>query len=189
MKIILGSSSKSRQKILKEMGYDFEIMSPDIDEKAIRHEDPTELVLAIARAKAEALKSKVTEPTVLITSDQVTVWNGEIREKPETEDEARRFLTSYAEYPAETVTAVVVTDTKTGKQLEGVDIAKMYFKPIPEDIVEKLIEEGDVMWCSGGFIGEHELLQPYIEKLEGDIDSIMGLPKKLTKALLDEISA
>ena len=37
----------------------------------------------IANAKADALLSKVTEPSILITSDQVIVCNGVIREKPE----------------------------------------------------------------------------------------------------------
>ena len=39
MKIILGSNSKSRRKVLTDMGYDFEVVAPNIDEKAIRHPD------------------------------------------------------------------------------------------------------------------------------------------------------
>ncbi|KAI3992375.1 hypothetical protein MKX01_031538, partial [Papaver californicum] len=50
-KIILGSSSKSRKDILTEMGYDFTIMTADIDEKEIRMEKPEDLVMALAEAK------------------------------------------------------------------------------------------------------------------------------------------
>lgn len=74
-KVILGSSSKWRKEMLSKMGYTFDTMSPDIDEKgnwyytgqtllrlrclAIRDPNPHVLTLKIARAKAEALLPKV----------------------------------------------------------------------------------------------------------------------------------
>ena len=48
-----------------------------------RDPNPKQLTLKIARAKAEALLEKVKQPAILITSDQVIVCAGEIREKPE----------------------------------------------------------------------------------------------------------
>ncbi|PWA60997.1 Maf-like protein [Artemisia annua] len=77
-KIILGSSSIARRKILAEMGYEFTLMSADIDEKAIRTEKPEELVMALAKAKADAIVSKLqlsgdhekdAKPHMLIVSD------------------------------------------------------------------------------------------------------------------------
>lgn len=187
MRYVLGSSSKPRQQLFTEMGYEFEAISPNIDEKAIRDENPEKLVLAIARAKADALKERISEPAILITSDQVVVWNRQIREKPENEEEAKEFLKSYSEHPAETVTGIVVTNTATNKQVEGIDNAKMYFKPLPDEVIYELIKEGEVMWCSGGFMGEHQLLQSYIDHLEGSIDSIMGFPKGLVNKLIDKV--
>jgi septum formation protein len=54
-KLILGSSSIARRKILTDMGYQFTLMSADIDEKSIRKEKPEELVLALAEAKVTSL--------------------------------------------------------------------------------------------------------------------------------------
>lgn len=77
-KIILGSSSMPRQHILAEMGYDFTVMTADIDEKAIRKEKPEELVTALAEAKADAILSSLqnvdsfvedVHTTLLITAD------------------------------------------------------------------------------------------------------------------------
>src|SRR3989344_9516090 len=92
MRIILGSKSPRRATILKEMGYEFEIMPSHIDERAITSDDPAQLALLLARAKADALLPKITPPAILITADLIVVWNGQIREKPTTPDEARRFL-------------------------------------------------------------------------------------------------
>ncbi|EOX91092.1 Maf-like protein isoform 4 [Theobroma cacao] len=72
-KLILGSSSMARQRILAEMGYEFTIMTADIDEKSIRKEKPEDLVTALAEAK-------------------VVVYKGMIREKPSSEEEAREYI-------------------------------------------------------------------------------------------------
>lgn len=72
------------------------------------------MVLLIAHAKAAALLPKIASPSILICSDQVIRCNGEVREKPENEEEARRFLKSYREHPAECINGVVVYNTGTG---------------------------------------------------------------------------
>lgn len=41
----------ARRSILAEMGYDFSILTADIDEKSIRKEKPEDLVMALAEAK------------------------------------------------------------------------------------------------------------------------------------------
>ena len=51
---------------------------------------------------------------MLITSDQVILHNGSLREKPETPEECREFLLSYNEGPAEAIVGLVVTNTVTG---------------------------------------------------------------------------
>lgn len=189
MQIILGSQSKGRRNVLESMGYSFITMNPDIDEKAIRFDDPEKLTLALANAKADALLPKIHEPALLITSDQVVVSNGEIREKPGSEEEAKEFLTSYVQYPAETVTAVVVVNTENNKRLEGVDRAKVLFHTIPKDVIHAIIAEGNVFSLAGGFTIQEPKLQPYIANIEGERESVIGLPRALTERLLHEVQA
>ncbi|XP_022844348.1 maf-like protein DDB_G0281937 isoform X2 [Olea europaea var. sylvestris] len=73
----------ARRQILSEMGYDFTIMSADIDEKSIRKETPEDLVMALAEAKAEAIMSRLAitdnlkelkRPTLLLTADTVQLF-------------------------------------------------------------------------------------------------------------------
>src|SRR5688572_5143829 len=93
--LILGSSSQWRRKVLESTGRPFEVMSPDIDEKAIRHADPRIMTVNIALAKAAALLPRITVPSILITTDQVAVFDGQVREKPRDGNEARRWLADY----------------------------------------------------------------------------------------------
>ncbi|KAK4722950.1 hypothetical protein R3W88_013183 [Solanum pinnatisectum] len=222
-KLILGSSSTARKKILGYMGYEFTTMSADIDEKAIRKEKPEDLVMALAEAKADAIISKFrkteylekdvnptilvaadtaeaiiprvsigesegdAEPTLLITCDQVVVYEGVVREKPSSEAEARQFMKDYANGHAATVSSVLVTNLATGSRRGEWDKVEIYFHDIPDQVIDKLIEEGIVLYAAGGLIIEHPLVLPYIKEVVGSTDSVMGLPKALTERLIKEV--
>nr|XP_043636024.1 7-methyl-GTP pyrophosphatase isoform X2 [Erigeron canadensis] len=195
-KIILGSSSIARRKILSEMGYEFTLMSADIDEKAIRTEKPEELVMALAKAKADAIVSKLqtskdmtpsvliaadtaegnpkrhivedkdAEPTLLITCDQVVVYEGMIREKPESEEEARQFIKGYSGKHAATVSSVLVTNLKNGFTKGDFDKVEIHFHEIPDHVIDKLLEEGLVLKVAGALIIEHPLIVPYVKDVQ-----------------------
>ncbi|XP_060199687.1 uncharacterized protein LOC132628025 isoform X2 [Lycium barbarum] len=222
-KLILGSSSTARRKILADMGYHFTTMSADIDEKAIRKEKPEDLVMALAEAKADAIISKFrntenlekdvnptilvaadtaeaiiprvsigesegdAEPTLLITCDQVVVYEGVVREKPSSEAEARQFMKDYANGHAATVSSVLVTNLVTGSRRGEWDKVEIYFHDIPDQVIDKLIEEGIVLYAAGGLIIEHPLILPYVKEVVGSTDSVMGLPKALTERLIKEV--
>jgi len=188
MKIILGSQSEGRKQMMEEMGYEFEVMAADIDEKAIRHTRPRELVLALANAKADALLPRIKEPALLITADQVVAWKDEIREKPGDETQAKGYLRTYHEAPAECVNGIAVTNTATGKRVSRVNVSKVFFRRIPEDVIDNVMEEFDVFSHAGGFSITSRLLNPYVEHIEGTIDSVIGLPKELTKQMIKEVA-
>lgn len=167
------------------MGYQFSCMSPDIDEKAIRHPDPYQMPLLIAHAKADALLPKLKgKRCLLITSDQVILHNGSLREKPETPEECREFLLSYNEGPAEAIVGLVVTNTVTGKRYDGVATAKQYFHDITEEKISELLNIGDVMYCCGGFVVEQ--MTECLGTLEGEIETVQGLSADLTQKLLQK---
>ncbi|OHA68472.1 MAG: hypothetical protein A3J68_01590 [Candidatus Wildermuthbacteria bacterium RIFCSPHIGHO2_02_FULL_48_16] len=186
MKIILGSASKQRKGVLEKMGYVFEVMTAGIDEKAIREVDPKKLTMALAKAKAEALRSRIKEPALLITADQVVVCNGQILEKPENLEQARSFLRGYADYPAKPTNSILVTNTETGVQVGGSDENTIYLRPLPEDVIEQLIKEGNIFSWAGAYALIDPLIVPYIDRVEGSIDSAEGLPRELTERLLRE---
>ena len=189
MKIILGSKSIFRRAVLVKAGYDFEVMPADFDEKSIRSDDYKLLPLLLAKAKTHSLLDKLHEPVMLITSDQVAVYDGALREKPATKEQAKEYLESYSHHPVQTITAVVVTNTETGAQLSGVDIATVHFKPISSSVIDKLIAEGRIFHAAGGFIIEDPLLKPFIDHIEGTMDSVSGLPLELTERLMREVRA
>ena len=185
MRIILGSQSEARARVLKKMGYDFEVMVPNIDEKAIRISDPTKLVRFLAIAKADAILSRVwNQKGLLITADQVVVCDGTVLEKPENEDDVRRYFALYRIFPAQTVTSVVVTDIASKVRYHGVDLATIEFQLIPREVLGWYIATGDPYKHAGGFDHEHIIIGPYVRSIEGEGDSISGLSRTMTEGLL-----
>ncbi|XP_066340077.1 uncharacterized protein [Miscanthus floridulus] len=208
--LILGSSSVARKNILEEMGLEFQVMTADIDEKSIRRENPDDLVMVLAEAKADAIMSRLNladyqkegnQPTLLITSDivcldylcspnlvdfEVVVHEGIIREKPITKEEARQFLKGYSGGHVSTVGSVVVTNLTTEKRLGSLDKAEVYFHDIPDEVIENLIDEGVVFRVAGGLLLEHPLTLPFVEAVVGSSDSVMGLSKEIANKLIHD---
>ena len=50
--------------------------------------------------------------------------------------------------------------------------------------MDQLISEGDVFYCAGGLMVEHALVQPHVTRMDGSLDSVMGLAKHLLLRLL-----
>ncbi|KAJ1293824.1 hypothetical protein BS78_01G098300 [Paspalum vaginatum] len=193
-KIILGSSSPARREILADMGYDFTVMSADIDEKAIRMEEPKQLVKALAEAKAEAIKLKLhgeyasdrDQTALLITSDQVMVCKGVIRERPRSTEEAREFIKGYSDDRAFAVNFVMVTNLSTGATRGGWDVAEIKFQHIPDGFIDRVVQQGDMTCVAGGLKLTHPSVLPFIKELVGTTDSVRGLPRQLTEKLIRE---
>lgn len=188
----------ARRQILGDMGYEFTILTADIDEKAIRKEKPEDLVVAIAEAKADAIISRLKameqseedtsskESTLLITADTVVVYERTVREKPSGKKEARHFIKGYSGGQASVVGSVVVSNLTTGKRTRGWDRAEVYFHEIPDEVIDSLVEEEIMLNVAGGLMLEHPLTLPFIDTVVGTVDSVMGLSKSLTEKLIQE---
>lgn len=188
MKIILGSSSKWRQGLMHTIVPEFDVMEPGIDESAITHPNPQLLTLMLAIAKSKALRPRITEPAILVTSDQVVVWGDIIRGKPKNALEAQSFLRSYRQHPAECVTAVLAYNTVTGYDNAVIDCAFVHFKNLTEEAIRRIIEHGLIFTCAGGFAAGDPSFEPYVDRIAGTIDSVMGLPLELTRTLIAQAS-
>lgn len=63
--------------------------------------------------------------------------------------QARQFIGGYSEAPPSTVGSVLVQDMGSGGQYCAVDTATVHFAPIPDSVIEQLIQEGTVFACAG----------------------------------------
>ena len=95
-------------------------------------------------------------------------------------------MNAYQDSPISTVSSVVVANLQTSKRVSGTDISTVYFKPIPAENIREFVESGKVFEHAGSFATENPLFAPYVKKIEGTLESIMGLPVELTQRLIQE---
>ena len=109
----------------------------------------SELVLLLANAKADAIIKGNNIPLssrheILLTADQVVVYNNRVLEKPKNVQEARTFIEGYGVLPCSTVGSIVLTDLNTNIRVQGVDTCTIYFDPIDEKVIQQLLDEGKI---------------------------------------------
>lgn len=83
------------KELAQEYDFEYEVITADIDEKALgdRTADPAMLVTLLAQAKAAAIHKRMQSTNalpltgLLLTSDQVVICQNRIREKPTSVDE------------------------------------------------------------------------------------------------------
>ena len=189
-RLILGSKSWSRRTLLETLNVpSFELMTADIDEDAAGGDaPPRELVLRIGLAKARALIPQIAPPvhgkTLLVCGDSVVTHKGMVLGKPETHEQAREILRSYADAPATTVSSIVVVDVTSGLHWSEVDEAEVYLRPFPSDVIEELILKGRAMESAGALLIEHPLVEQHTECIIGERSSVMGFPTVIAERLL-----
>lgn len=202
--MVVGTSAPRRRKFAeKNFSADFEFvfLSPDIDEKKIRAKDPYELTRAIAKAKMEAVlgliqsdealtaKLKERPGSVAVTFDQVVVWKSEVREKPESEEENKRFLLSYSNDSVTTVqrTALRSLDDPR-KRLYGSNTTTTYYSTVPEDVIDRVIARGESRHTAGGFVVEDEEMGEYVTRIDpGTSEEVQGFSARVIRTLLQRL--
>lgn len=183
--LILGSSSPWRQQVLSEAGYAFETLASAIDEKSVRHDVPDRLVRAIAFAKANDLLPRVQgREALLITADQVAVFDGRVPEKPVNEEQARSFLRAYRGRHIAFYSAVLITDVATHVAYDGVDVSIVDVDHLTERAIEAAVSRGDVLKACGAFVLEDPAIAPHVRLSCGSVSSCQGMPLDLFRLLL-----
>ncbi len=186
IKLILGSASPFRKKLLEDAGFMFDVKTADIDEKKIREKDFKKLVLDIGLAKRDAIleKNKFDKDTILITSDLVVSHNGKLREKLVSKEEV---IAWHKEYPkGETIVycSIIVHHIGLNKTLKAVDTASIKWGKIPSRIILQMAND-PITYKGAGFVDRAFL--HYAKSTKGAIDTVVGVPVRILENFLEEL--
>ena len=181
MKIILASKSKVRKDILTEHNIDCEVIQSNIDEDPIKDsliaEGATPEIISknLAELKANKVSSNLYDELVL-GADSVIDLNGELISKPSSREEAMNILRKLNGKSHYLISSVCIS--KNNSMIwHHTDKAKLTMKNFSEfelkDYLNKISDEDLYAYNVYQIEGEGKNL---FEKIEGDKDTIMGLP-------------
>ncbi|MGA4606852.1 Maf family protein [Pseudoalteromonas maricaloris] len=182
--LILASSSLFRQSILKKLMLPFASFSPDVDEQALEGESAQQLVARLSESKAKAALVKY-QQGVVIGSDQVALFNGEILGKPHNKANAIKQLSLFSNNRVTFLTGLTVFDIESDKTVTEVVPFHVYFRQLTQAQISNYCDAETPYNCAGSFKSEG-LGICLFDKLEGeDPNTLIGLPLiQLTKTLL-----
>ena len=153
----------------------FSVDSPNIDESPAPGETPRELVVRLSIAKARAVASRWAN-AIVIGSDQVATFGGQILGKPGTVDAAVRQLRTFSGRNVEFLTGIAVVNPGLDRVRTAVDTTTARFRQADEAEIRRYVEHDMPLDCAGGI--RFEGLGPML--LEGvdtmDPSAAIGLP-------------
>ena len=188
-KIVLASKSKVRKEILDKNNI-LNIVEPsNVDEDTVKEsllkEKATPDIISknLAELKANKVSSKQTDLMVL-GADSVIDLNGELISKPDNRDEALKILKKLNGKKHNLVSSVCIS--KNGSMIWNyTDKATLTMKNFSEDDLRSYLSKisDEVLYAYNVYQIEGEGRNLF-SKIEGDKDTIMGLPIKQIKEYL-----
>ncbi|MDR0986160.1 MAG: Maf family protein [Ruminococcus sp.] len=171
--LILASSSPRRQELLSLITRDFEVVPADVNEDIPAGIAAIEAAEYLAVKKCMSVSLFYPEGTV-IGCDTVVIADGMILGKPTDEKDAVRMLRLLSGKTHSVCTGVCISDR--GKTLSFTERTEVTFTPIPEDLIKAYIETGSPLDKAGAYGIQDGHVRLFTKKIDGNYDSVMGLP-------------
>ena len=171
--MILASNSQRRQEILKDAGFNFKVITSDIEEISDK-KIITEKILDIAEKKLESIaKNNVNE--FILAADTVVELDKNIFGKPKDRKEAFKFLKLLSGKIHRVITAYVFKNISKNILIREVVISKVKFFDLDDETINWYLDTGEPFDKAGAY-GIQSYGRVLVEKIDGDYYSIMGFP-------------
>ncbi|MEB3226159.1 MAG: nucleoside triphosphate pyrophosphatase [Synechococcus sp.] len=185
MEFVLASASPARRRLLQSIGIDPAVHVSHFDESQIHHDDPGQLVEALAAAKAKTV-AQHRQGSVILGCDSVLAVRGEILGKPNSPAEAIARWQGMRGHYGLLYTGHALVDQTKNQHLVRRGITKVYFAPIDDNTITAYVNSGEPLQCAGCFAleGKGGL---FIEKIEGCHSNVIGLSLPLLREMLAQL--
>lgn len=171
--MILASNSQRRQEILKDAGFNFRVITSNIEEISDK-ENVIERILDIAEKKLEQIaKNNVNE--FILAADTVVELNKNIFGKPKDREEAFKFLKLLSGKIHRVITAYVFKNISKNILIREVVISEVKFFDLDDETINWYLDTGEPFDKAGAY-GIQGYGRVLVEKIDGDYYSIMGFP-------------
>lgn len=175
--LVLASRSPQRRAILEQLGVEFTVEVPDVEETTAG--EPRELVVENARRKAGAVAG-----ALVLGVDTTVVLDGRSYGKPRDQAEAEATLRALSGREHEVWSGVALSDQ--GQVTVAAARTLVRFRALSARELDWYLESGEWRERAGGYAiqGRGSAL---VEEVEGDFWNVVGLPVALLIGLAPEL--
>lgn len=177
MKIILASQSAIRKELLKQMGYEFDVLVSHADETLEEGLTLEEQSKRLAYIKAKTVFNETKGDRIVIGADTMIIKNGILYGKPKDKDDAIKMLKMLKNTEHKAITSICVLVEKNGKYEEYIDYdtTKVFFKDMTDKEILYWIEVGNPYNKAGAYALQSPFCA-FVDKVEGNFTTVQGLP-------------
>ncbi len=173
--LILASSSLYRKELLQRLGLEFCSISPEIDETPGLIESADELVLRLAREKAEKVAA-ANPKSLIIASDQTLSVNENILGKAGNFETAKEQLQQLSGNTAIFYTSLCLLNNQSGQRQLDVVTVKVSFRDLSSTEIERYLMNEQPYDCAGSFKSECLGVSLMNKMTTDDPTALIGLP-------------
>jgi septum formation protein len=185
--LVLASSSPRRRELLSAAGLRFEVVAPDVDERARPDEAPADLAERLAREKALAVAARLgpRPRRVVLGSDTLVVLEERVLGKPADAEQAVHWLTLLAgrEHRVVTGIAAVESDTLSVRSRRVESLVRMRSADLDE--IRAYVASGEPLDKAGAYAIQGQGGR-FVRSVEGSASNVIGIPLDETLLLLRE---
>jgi septum formation protein len=197
-RLLLASQSPARLATLRSAGIEPLVRSSGVDEDValadarLRHPDlsPADAALLLARAKAEAVASGVTDDDVVVLGcDSVLELDGEMHGKPVDADEAMKRWARMRNRSGILHTGHWLVDARasgTGGTVGATASTVVHFADVSDAELAAYITSGEPLEVAGAFTVDG-LGGPFVRRIDGDHHNVVGVSLPLLRTLLADV--
>lgn len=180
--LVLASASPRRAELLRTAGIRFEVVPADVDEQQHAGEDAETYVRRLAADKAA--KVATTRPgRAVLGADTAVVLEGEVLGKPADAADAAGMLSRLSGRSHLVLTGVCLIDL-AGHAETAVAATRVEFRQLSAAEIEQYVASGEPMDKAGAY-GIQAGARGFIARVEGERDTVVGLPVALIQAMCE----
>jgi len=182
VKILLASSSPRRHRLMTQLGVEFDVRAPDIDESVHDGEAPRRYVVRLAQEKSAAVEAG--DDVLVIAADTTVELDGRVLGKPTDAADARRMLRDLSGRTHHVHSGVAV---RVGERAAaGLETTLVTMVPIGAAAIDWYVGTGEAVDAAGSYAlqGAGGI---FVERVQGSVSNIVGLPMTLLARLCAEV--
>ena len=186
--IVLASASPRRKDLLKKAGYRFKVAPAGIDESSFVSAGtaPAEYAEKLALAKAKTVAAEY-QNRLVIGADTVVDFNGQIIGKPADAKDAEQITKKLFSAPHKVITAVAIVRLSDNTELLEHDTTTVYPRKLTAEQLTMHIKSNRWQDKAGAYAIK-ESGDEFVERIEGSLTNVMGMPMELLQQMLERIA-
>jgi septum formation protein len=182
VRLLLASNSPRRAALLAEAGFDFETVSPRIEEKFDVALTLRELTMWNAIRKGTSV-ARAHPDKVVLAADTLIALEGEIIGKPADFSNAAQILRRLSGQTHEVCSAVFICHFATGRSTTIDEISRVRFRRLSSATIESYLAKVDPLDKAGAYAAQGCGAE-IIAKIDGSHTNVIGLPMEKTVVAL-----